>query len=311
MNTETAKFDEPRQPQSRPPLLTEGILLAAVSATAYLFAFMREYGFATYFGVPFNLVSIGPSDVFVTGAFLLVPTLLIVACVEAAFWTSHRFRCGQAVLILAPVIVVVAVDALLYGSRWQMWWTQPLCGLGIGLALLFYVALEQTLEGAKEAVRAALKRLPVDDLVKQIQPRGGVDPPPAVNRAQLEEMLTLAGTEICRLFDDGPIAKSVQSPLYNVLIKNDATSLIAICLSLGCFVSYNVGRSAAYRTDTFLVYGDNPGRAVLRVNSGDIICADVAKPQGRVNRQYYVIPKSDLRTKPLHAERIGRLATDP
>lgn len=56
-------------------LLTEGVLLAAVSAFIYFITFVYEYGFCRYFGIPASLISPNAST-FLVASFALGVTLL-------------------------------------------------------------------------------------------------------------------------------------------------------------------------------------------------------------------------------------------
>lgn len=56
-------------------LLTEGVLLAAVSAYIYFITFVYEYGFCRYFGIPASLISPNAST-FLVASFALGVTLL-------------------------------------------------------------------------------------------------------------------------------------------------------------------------------------------------------------------------------------------
>ncbi len=51
--------------------LTDSILIAIMPVLAYLFAFVSEIGYATYFGIPFEFVAVNQATFFIVGGSLL------------------------------------------------------------------------------------------------------------------------------------------------------------------------------------------------------------------------------------------------
>lgn len=82
MNTKTEKL----------PLVTEGVILAAVSAFAYFTTFLYEYGYCKYFGIPSSLISPNAST-FLVAAFALGATLL--PAINFLAFTTPLFKAAR------------------------------------------------------------------------------------------------------------------------------------------------------------------------------------------------------------------------
>src|SRR5262249_35985967 len=93
-------------------LLTEGVLLALASLAGYAIAFAHEAGYATYFGVPLDLVSIDITRILVVLA-VLVGLALILLTMSNTFFLSISERLpqpmrGRLALIFLPTVLLVA-----------------------------------------------------------------------------------------------------------------------------------------------------------------------------------------------------------
>jgi hypothetical protein len=107
---------EPERPQRS--WLIEGIILALIPASAYLWALYYEVGFRKYFHIPYGLISLNPTTVLASSlpAFFMVslPVMLVLFVVFFAMNTPDtRYR-----PIIAMIIIILSMrPILLYSGR--------------------------------------------------------------------------------------------------------------------------------------------------------------------------------------------------
>ena len=120
---------------ARSKWLTEGLLIAAAPLAAYLLALSYISGFAGYFHIPVELLSLNAGTLFVIGGKILTVAILIVLLVMliSQFLPADSPILVR-VLVLLPWAALVYVEALLFRFPWPEW--------RVKLILLFLMALE-------------------------------------------------------------------------------------------------------------------------------------------------------------------------
>ena len=140
-----AEEPSPRSRIDLPQLATEGVLLAALPAFAYLVAYAYQAGFLSRYGVPREAARIAFGEVLVAGGavglvgFLFAPTLQLV--IQARKKDSALWR---ELAALAVVWGLVGVTATAYEFRHVREWRAALLvatfitGIQLGLPLVFH-----------------------------------------------------------------------------------------------------------------------------------------------------------------------------
>lgn len=134
-NLTTAAPNDQQRPaasQRAKLLLSEGLIIAAASAGAYLFAFYYEKGYARVFSIPIQLVNVGLVNVLIFAAVIFGLLSFLIMYLNPLLFA---FGVRHARLILL-VFLYTCVPIYLYG--WADWkhWLIP-----VGALLLFAVLI--------------------------------------------------------------------------------------------------------------------------------------------------------------------------
>jgi hypothetical protein len=118
------------------PKISEGIILALASASAYLFAYLYEIGYAIIFKIPESLISVSPTAILTFGAILISIFLLFVPIANLflmiVFARAHP-ALQRAIIPVILLFTFLIIEIFLFGpSNWLYW---------IGFLILFVYIL--------------------------------------------------------------------------------------------------------------------------------------------------------------------------
>ncbi|MFW9879663.1 MAG: hypothetical protein ACFFG0_41845 [Candidatus Thorarchaeota archaeon] len=101
--------------------LSEGIILAILTATTYIFAFRYEAGYAGFFGIPSELVEVNLTAILVVALVIVSLLLTIWAFVLPLliFIPRNWGVFGRSLLRLSPIFLILFVFLIAYGPKWQ------------------------------------------------------------------------------------------------------------------------------------------------------------------------------------------------
>jgi hypothetical protein len=143
---------------------SEGLLIALVPAYAYLLTFQYEEGFASYFGIPAQLVDINLGSILIPTAAVLVFGLLYFMVANGLVMFIPA-TVGDHPLVKRHVITIIVsslllfIPAVIYNTR--RWWIFAIGStlLGIFVYLLFPLLLFRTEGGYINKLEKAQLRL--------------------------------------------------------------------------------------------------------------------------------------------------------
>lgn len=103
--------------------LTEGLLIAAAPAAAYVLALNYISGYASYFQIPMEFLSLNVTTMFVVGGKILSLAFLVYLFVLLPF---HFLPAGDSpllhrILAILPWAALLYIQVMFFGRRWHEW----------------------------------------------------------------------------------------------------------------------------------------------------------------------------------------------
>ncbi len=132
-----------QQAEGRRLVSDPAIVVAAGTAMAYLIAFIYQWSYGFYFGLPWELIDVGIADVLVCWAFVLFlfAGLLPILNSVALIWPRSLPRSvARPAATLLMVLATYIVVGLVFPSYWSLGWVFPV-GFAVvefGLPLIFH-----------------------------------------------------------------------------------------------------------------------------------------------------------------------------
>lgn len=246
---------------------SEGFIVAAISVTAYLFAFIYQAGFARVFGIPLSFVTVGLTDVFIAGGSLLLAGLLVLTLGNLAFVISAKFGSGpirRRIVSLTPMLLCsIALLFFVVGTHLQ----KSLTGIIIGWLVILFLEFGFP-------------------LLTQRHKKG-----------YLEKLRTQDSLDACTTDLPGYVARRLGRGLYSILYV----------LMLALYVTYHAGQSTALRQSRFLVTPTSPEMVVLGVYGDKIVCAPFDRDSRQVEQSFVVLRLAEDPNLALRPEDVGPL----
>src|ERR1700752_13265 len=141
-----------------PLTLSEGLILAIGSSSAYLLTFQYEMGFASYFGIPPQFVSVGLQNV-LFGAALLAGFIMIIFGLGDIVVSFIPARYGEEPIFVRKAITVgvglLGTFTIAYIYNKPRWWA--LCA-GVTLLVVFAVFVLPAIRNRKETTYIEMLR---------------------------------------------------------------------------------------------------------------------------------------------------------
>ena len=269
---------EPERERTERPSLSEGVIaaasegfiVAAISAVAYIFAFVYEAGFAKVFSIPLSFIAISLTNVLIVAGSLLLVGKLVFSVGNLVFAVSDRFNgpISKKVKLLMPLLLYsLALAFLTSGTRLLSSFIIVLIvGWPIGIFLLFiFPLLTQRGKGSYREKLVAQDELD----------------------ARTRDLWSL----LARRLGVGP---------YNLVLS----------LLMALVVVYYAGQSAAMRQSTYLVTSTSPEMVVLRIYGDNIVCAPFDRNAGEVEPSFVVLKVGEDPELMLYSERVGPLSLE-
>lgn len=250
-------------------VLSEGILLAGASATAYLFTFQYERGFASHFGIPPQFVNVALANV-LFAAVLMLGFLLLIAGVANLFISIFYPSISRHPVLLhrATTLAMVSVFAFIpaYVSGSRVFWITFIGTVVLAVCVLFLLPI---FSNRKEV-----------GYVKKIEAQARKD--------QSESYTSIFTLAARRLGPNLPLA------IWFLL--------------LGVFLVESAGDSAAANQVEFLTTKplSSNEMVLLRAYGDDLILAPFDRTTKLVQKSFLIVKVQDLKT-PLTLEEVGPL----
>jgi len=111
--------------ESRQTLLSEGLLIAGVSLAGYSIAFAYEAGYAGYYGIPWQFISLTLTNVLASIAGLLVVLSLLFNLYNMAYILFCQGDTPHPAIVelarLGPLSLLLLGALFIFGVQWQAW----------------------------------------------------------------------------------------------------------------------------------------------------------------------------------------------
>src|SRR5260370_23415953 len=104
-------------------LFTEGLLIAAAPVAAYLLALTYISGYASYFSIPMEFLSLNVTTMFVVGGKILSLALLVWLFVLLVFQflPAGDNPLLRRILAILPWAALLYIQVMFFGRRWHEW----------------------------------------------------------------------------------------------------------------------------------------------------------------------------------------------
>lgn len=267
-NEDTA--NQPEENKNSTPVFSEGILLAMVTAGAYLTAFYYERSFAGYFGIPPELINISIVNLFIVGALMLSTLLSVFMPLNLLFMLRPRNMHPVLKIMAAPVVFVLILALIaiyMVGlSAWIYWSIFIILALIVGIV---YLAVPAYIHRSKGKY---------------------------INRLEAQLEIDV-------------VASANTNSLTDLIIARFGWNLFGvICLFLiANFFATLAGLAAAQQQRKFLVTNTDPEMVVIRTYGENLICAPFDRNKKDVQRSFIILKITGDPKLSLRLENIGPL----
>lgn len=278
---------KPEEPPKRPKdyLAWLGILITVGPALGYSMAFLREWGFCTYFKIPADFIQLDTTHTLVAvgqglGLAVIVLAYLLWYYVSDVAPGSkgldpqkRRFYFGLIILACAAYLCVVSGLKL---NEALIWWI--LLVVLVSIIIVFVIELVW--------ISISLRKTP------------GL-------RQKLDERDKHAPRDA----------------LFDFLVQNIGRSVVLVLFLTGAIlvVSFSIGRMTAVNQEDFLLpsdntssvvlssYSDNTSLVVLRVYGDELICAPLSTDNQSIEPSFFIVKLDDEPRPVLNLEHLGQL----
>jgi hypothetical protein len=146
-----SEADTPQQSESAAqttdrliPKLGEGVLLAVASASAYLFAFNFEQGFASAFNIPNVFINVALTSILIMAAKFITVVLLFQPYVNMAILALNSLSPSRRMIVGPFAAVGTLIFLFIYLMGWENWkyWLIIPVAIVIFIGLIFALAFQ-------------------------------------------------------------------------------------------------------------------------------------------------------------------------
>ncbi len=256
-------------------VLSEGVLLAAIPFLGYLTVFIYEFGFATYFGIPYEFIQ--PSF-----TSICLVTAIIIGVLLFGFVFGHCFSVG--LLTIFPIkdgpllraikrvtlpLLVLLFFIFFYGKDWKGYFGL----MTIFIIITFFEFLCPFLT-CKDKKSYSEKLIGQEEIEKMVEP------------------------EFRKFFDyiDSKFGKQIVS--------------IFLITSFLLLLVYQVGLIKAKQKEYFWQLEDDQ-KIVIRIYGDNLICADFDAEKHILDGQFNIVKISSEKKLSLKMKKVGKLKTNP
>jgi hypothetical protein len=129
----------------KPEWFTEGLLIAAAPVAAYLLTLNYINGYASYFQIPLEFLSLNVPTMFVVGGKILSASLLVYLffLLVGRFVPAEDGPLLHRILVILPWVGLLYIQILFFGKKWHEWRETFIFSLLL-VAMLFILPLVHT-----------------------------------------------------------------------------------------------------------------------------------------------------------------------
>lgn len=105
------------------PWLSEGLLLASLSALSFATTFAYEAGYAAYFGIPYQLISVSLTTTIIAAASILVAIIPLYAISNFLWMLTPKAEdtISSAIRRYIKMVIISLILILPFAIHWQAW----------------------------------------------------------------------------------------------------------------------------------------------------------------------------------------------
>ncbi|MET0463737.1 MAG: hypothetical protein ABW007_11310 [Chitinophagaceae bacterium] len=267
-NPQATSEKKDQEGQKRLPL-SEAVLLTLASAGAYLLAFIYEYGYATFFGIPMHLINVSLINLLASGVvvmLLIISSFMTIDTIFPLTNLKHPYLAKYIPRVIGLFFIWVFVPSVMYGSDYS-WVIIITVGTYCLLVSWIFIAPLVVYRGKgkwTERYNAELlsrRQKSSPDFDKFIEKRLGIK----------QSKLTLA------------------------------------MLAMSMAIIYRAGENVAKIQRDFFVIDTSPAMVVLRVYGDNMICAPFDRNAHEVKRSFSVRKIAEDPKLVMSLENVGPL----
>jgi hypothetical protein len=247
--------------------ITEGIMIAGITALAYLVSFLYEAGFCRAFNIPLEfislslrtiLVAVGALFIIAISVFLVVNALLMIG----VFDFSNPISVAISRIAIFSLVLIAYI--LVYAKQWRSWIWMVIPLLFVALLDFIYPLISQPGKGSY--------------------------------RNKIESW------EQKKVEEDN---RSLGRLLHNRFGNTGTTIFLIIWFVLS--TAYAAGKARAQQGEHFLVVEQSTELVVLRSYSDYLLTAPLNRATKEVESKFYLLKMSEMNKTPLTLEKVGPL----
>jgi len=267
-NPQSTVSPDNKQQGNKSKLFTEAMLLAIASAGAYMFAFLYERGYSSFFGIPTQFINVSLVNLLIFGAIVIAFMNTSVLLFHSAFpfmRPKHPYLAFYVPRFGLIFFLLVLVPFVLFGWERKIYW---LALFGVWMFFVFlYLGLPLIIHRGKGSWR--------DKFNAELQ-SGSQEVPNFINEV------------------GGKLG-------FNNL------GLIIGVLSMFSMLSGFAGESEALRQKQFLITNTVPAMAVLRIYGDNMICAPLDRSTHEIKKSFTILKVAEDPKLILSLENVGPL----
>ncbi len=266
--------------------ITDGIIIALATATAYLWTLFYEIGFCDYFNIPYYFISLNTTTVLATSGEFILAVLILYLFIAGPLHMSQqinnfinkssirRFIIGISIIFF---FTLVSLIFLVSDKERRQTWT---------IIAIFGAA----------AIAAAIIVFFVKPLFTQRDKEGSywekliADLPPT-------ERTGLSGSSLAQ-----------RHMHFSAIV---IIFIVVISISVGAYAHRKMGQSNAQRQEWFLVVAQSPEVVVLRNYSDYLFASPINRSTKEIEKKLFILKISEMTKIPLTTEKVGPLRVKP
>lgn len=125
--------------------ITEGIILAFCSVLAYFVAFLYDYGYAKYFGIPVEFINISITNIFIAviSLALFIFILILLLNLIIILMPERTGPIGKQILMLSPMYLYTFCILIIYAKHVNEWLTAIVASVIITIFVFVFPLVTQ------------------------------------------------------------------------------------------------------------------------------------------------------------------------
>jgi hypothetical protein len=271
--------------------ITDGIIIAGLTATAYLWTLFYEVGFCGYFSIPYYFISLSPVNVLIIGGrFLLV---FIVLCIPIILFGALRPFIGYLSALTSRFAIRSGVNSAIV----MFFFSLMLSGM-----MVYFSSFER--EFWLQILMRIIAVVPVIAFftVPLVRQRN--------EKVSYWTKIILDWAPRQRISRPAPIP----APGFRDFVNLMLIAMFVVLIGIGNNIFPKAGKEDAQSKKEFQVISQSsslPEVVVLRVYGDYLFAAPFDRSTKKVEKKLFILKISEIANAPLTTEQVGPLQVKP